>query len=172
MIYVALPVLANERFVEGAYVYGLEMAAYGGGAFLGAAMAGLIAGPSDKNLVPIMYWFNVFGAASLTLVILYEPYWWAMLLFSIAGLFDAFFWVHFTTWLQKRTPGKILGRVMSLLMFMSLGLVPIADALMGFAIEWNVDWTMIGSSVVMVVCCIWIALNPQARVVEQVAPKS
>ncbi|MDG1165591.1 MAG: MFS transporter [Porticoccaceae bacterium] len=172
MIYVALPVLANERFVEGAYVYGLEMAAYGGGAFLGAAMAGLIAGPGDKNLVPIMYWFNVFGAASLTLVILYEPYWWAMLLFSIAGLFDAFFWVHFTTWLQKRTPGKILGRVMSLLMFMSLGLVPIADALMGFAIEWNVDWTMIGSSVVMVVCCIWIALNPQARVVEQVAPKS
>jgi len=49
MIFVGLPVLANERFVEGAYVYRLEMASYDGGAFLGAVMAGKIAGPSDKK---------------------------------------------------------------------------------------------------------------------------
>ena len=45
--------------------------------------------------------------------------------------------MHFTTWLQKITPDKLLGRVMSVLMLMSLGLVPIADAIMGFAIDFR-----------------------------------
>ena len=165
MIYVGLPVLANQRFAEGAYVYGLEMAAYGGGAFIGAALSGIMAGPSDKNLIPVMYWVNMLSSSCLALVIFYEPYWWAMLIFGIAGLLDAFFWVHFTTWLQKRTPSRILGRVMSILMFMSLGLLPIGDAIMGFAIEWNISVTMVGCSVILMLCCAWIALNPLSRVI-------
>jgi len=166
MIYVGLPVLANQRFSEGAYVYGLEMAAYGGGAFIGAALGGWLAGPKDKNIIPMIFAVNIFSGSTLALVIFYEPYWWAMLLFFLAGLADNYFWVHFATWLQKKTPSSLLGRVMSLLMFMSLGLVPIADAVLGFAIDWNLYITMVGCSLILMIVSLFIALHPSSRKLE------
>jgi MFS family permease len=166
MIYVGLPVLANQRFSEGAYVYSLEMAAYGGGAFIGAALGGWLAGPKDKNIIPMIFAVNIFSGSTLALVIFYEPYWWAMLLFFLAGLADNYFWVHFATWLQKKTPSSLLGRVMSLLMFMSLGLVPIADAVLGFAIDWNLHITMVGCSLILMIVSLFIALHPSSRKLE------
>jgi MFS family permease len=166
MIYVGLPVLANQRFAEGAYVYGLEMAAYGGGAFIGAALSGIMAGPSDKNLIPVMYWVNMLSSSCLALVIFYEPYWWAMLLFFFAGIFDSYMFVNFNTWIQRTCPEQLLGRVMSILMFMSVGLVPVGNAVIGFALDWNLSATLVGCSVVIVLLCAKIALDPRARQVQ------
>jgi len=165
MVFVGIPVWAKQRFIEGAYVYGLVTAAFGIGALLGAVATAYVKKPSDKNLVPLMFWSYVFSGSTLALIIFYDAYWWAMLLFFVSGIFEAFFYVHFTTWLQKITPEYLLGRVMSVLMLMSLGLVPIADAIMGFAIEFSLDITMIASAVFLMVSCTLIALNPQSRVV-------
>ena len=166
MVFVGIPVWAKQRFIEGAYVYGLVTAAFGIGALLGAVATAYVKKPSDKNLVPLMFWSYVFSGSTLALIIFYDAYWWAMLLFFVSGIFEAFFYVHFTTWLQKITPEYLLGRVMSVLMLMSLGLVPIADAIMGFAIEFSLDITMIASAVFLMVSCTLIALNPQSRVVS------
>ena len=158
--------VGKQRFIEGAYVYGLVTAAFGIGALLGAVATAYVKKPSDKNLVPLMFWSYVFSGSTLALIIFYDAYWWAMLLFFVSGIFEAFFYVHFTTWLQKITPEYLLGRVMSVLMLMSLGLVPIADAIMGFAIEFSLDITMIASAVFLMVSCTLVALNPQSRVVS------
>ena len=166
MVFVGIPVWAKQRFIEGAYVYGLVTAAFGIGALLGAVATAYVKKPSDKNLVPLMFWSYVFSGSTLALIIFYDAYWWAMLLFFVSGIFEAFFYVHFTTWLQKITPEYLLGRVMSVLMLMSLGLVPIADAIMGFAIEFSLDITMIASAVFLMVSCTLVALNPQSRVVS------
>lgn len=166
MVFVGIPVWAKQRFIEGAYVYGLVTAAFGIGALLGAVATAYVKKPSDKNLVPLMFWSYVFSGSTLALIIFYDAYWWAMLLFFVSGIFEAFFYVHFTTWLQKITPEYLLGRVMSVLMLMSLGLLPIADAIMGFAIEFSLDITMIASAVFLMVSCTLIALNPQSRVVS------
>ena len=116
MIFVGLPVWAKARFFEGAYVYGLVTASFGLGAFIGAVGSGFLAGPKDENLVPTMFKLYVFSGSTLALIIFYDPYWWAMLLFFITGVFEAFLYVHFTTWLQRITPEALLGRVMSILM--------------------------------------------------------
>ena len=166
MVFVGIPVWAKQRFIEGAYVYGLVTAAFGIGALIGAVATAYVKKPSDKNLVPLMFWSYVFSGSTLALIIFYDAYWWAMLLFFVSGIFEAFFYVHFTTWLQKITPEYLLGRVMSVLMLMSLGLVPIADAIMGFAIEFSLDITMIASAVFLMVSCTLVALNPQSRVVS------
>ena len=166
MVFVGIPVWAKQRFIEGAYVYGLVTDAFGIGALLGAVATAYVKKPSDKNLVPLMFWSYVFSGSTLALIIFYDAYWWAMLLFFVSGIFEAFFYVHFTTWLQKITPEYLLGRVMSVLMLMSLGLVPIADAIMGFAIEFSLDITMIASAVFLMVSCTLVALNPQSRVVS------
>jgi len=165
MVFVGLPVWAKARFFEGAYVYGLVTAAFGLGAFIGAIGSGFLAGPKDENLVPTMFKIYVFTGSTLALIIFYDPYWWAMLLFFVSGVFEAFLYVHFATWLQRITPEALLGRVMSILMLMSMGLLPIADAIMGFAIDWSLEATMIGSSVFLMLFCGLISLHPLARVV-------
>lgn len=162
-IFVGLPALAKERFLEPAYVYGLIIAAYGSGALLGAVTGGAVRGPRDKNLVRMMFFIFTGSGAAIGLIVLYEPYWWAMLLFFCTGFADSFIWVHFTTWLQKLTPEKLLGRVMSILMFMSVGLIPIASIIMGLAFEWNLEVSLMAASAIIVVSCIFAALHPDSR---------
>ena len=167
LIYVGLPVLAKARFADGAYVYGLELAAYGAGALLGAMLSDLLPSPSDRNLIPAMFGAFIYSGATLGLIVWYEPYWWAMLLFFFAGVFDTYMYVHFNTWLQKICPEQLLGRVMSILMFMSVGLVPVGNAVIGFALDWNLLATLVGCSATIVVLCAMIAVDPRARQVEQ-----
>ena len=167
MIFVGIPVWAKQNFIEGAYVFGMVTAAYGMGAFIGAISAGYLKGPDDKNLIPYMFWAFVFSGSTLALTVFYNAYWWAMLLFFIAGGFDTFFYVHFTTWLQRITPENILGRVMSILMLMSMGLLPVADGIMGFAIEISLNMTMVASAIFLMVFCSLVALNPRARLTTQ-----
>jgi len=163
MVFVGIPVWAKMRFVEGAYVYGLVTAAFGAGALIGAISSAYVSSPGDKKLVPYMFWAYVFSGSTLGLIIIYDAYWWAMALFFISGVFEAFFYVHFTTWLQKLTPEHLLGRVMSVLMLMSMGLLPIADAIMGFAIDFSLEITMLASAALLMVFCTIVALNPQSR---------
>jgi len=172
VIYVGLPVLAKARFAEGAYVYGLELAAYGLGALLGATLSGLLRSPSYANLIPLMFGAFIYSGASLGLIVWYEPYWWAMLLFFFAGVFDSYMYVHFNTWIQRICPEQLLGRVMSILMFMSLGLVPVGNAVIGFALDWNLLATLVGVSAIIVLLCTLIAIDPRARQVEPIKAAS
>lgn len=162
-IFVGLPALADLRFEEGAYVYGLEIAAYGAGALIGASSAGLFKPPRDENIVRFMFMIFAFSGATIGLIVIYPPYWWAMLVFFIAGSGDSFIWVHFTTLLQKRTPEALIGRVMSILMFMSVGLLPIAAIIMGIAFEANLEGTLIVASLAIMAACLFGALHPNAR---------
>lgn len=162
-IFVGLPALAKARFLEPAYVYGLIITAYGTGALLGAVLGGSTKGPRDENLVRTMFFIFTGSGAAIGLIVLYEPYWWAMLLFLITGTADSFIWVHFTTWLQKMTPEKLLGRVMSIMMFMSVGLIPIASIIMGLAFEWNLELSLMIASSIIVISCILAALHPDSR---------
>lgn len=162
-IFVGLPALAKLRFVEPAYVYGLIIAAYGSGALVGAVTGGMTKPPRDENLIRTMFFIFTGSGAAIGLIVLYPPYWWAMLLFFITGAADSFIWVHFTTWIQKLTPEKLLGRVMSIMMFMSVGLIPIASIIMGLAFEWNLEASLAAASIIIVVSCIIAALHPDSR---------
>ena len=162
-IFVGLPALAKLRFVEPAFVYGLMITAYGSGALIGAVTGGMTKGPRDENLIRTMFFIFTGSGAAIGLIVLYPPYWWAMLLFFCSGAADSFIWVHFTTWLQKLTPEKLLGRVMSIMMFMSVGLIPIASIIMGIAFEWNLQASLVAASVIIVVSCIAAALHPDSR---------
>ena len=115
-----------------------------------------------------MFSVFIYSGSTLGLVVWYEPYWWAMLLFFFAGTFDSYMFVHFNTWIQRTCPEQLLGRVMSILMFMSVGLVPVGNALIGFALDWNLSATLVGCSVTIMVLCAWIAIDPRARQVEPI----
>ncbi len=157
-IFVGLPALMKQRFTEGAYIYGLIVACYGLGALLGGLTAGATRSIPREKLVRLLFIIFTWSGATVGLMVIFNSYEIAMLLFFTAGLGDAYIWVHFTTLLQTVTPEAKLGRVMSIFMFLSVGLVPIAGVIMGAVFEWNLELGLIGSSAVMVVVCLIFSL--------------
>ncbi len=166
-IFVALPVLAKARFAEGAAVYGLEIAAYGVGAVIGGLMGGLLPSPPRRWFVPVMFVIFAYSGAALGLIVLWEPYQWAMALFFVAGVGDNYIWVHFVALLQRVTPDHLMGRVMSIFMLLAIGLLPIANAVIGFLVEWDVETVLMVVSAIMVVSCLVCAAHPHARILPR-----
>lgn len=165
-ILVGMPVLARERFEEGALVYGLEMGAWGAGAFLGGLFAGHMKAFDDDKLVRLLFLVFAYSGATLGMMVLYDPYEWAMFVFFTAGIGDGMVWVLFLVWLQNITPEALLGRVMGLYMFLTIGLLPVANLLMGLAAEIDIELSLLAISALMVVICLICAFHPDGKRLE------
>lgn len=74
--------------------------------------------------------------------------------------------ILFTTWLQERSPEAMLGRVMSLLMFASIGLLPVSTALSGVLLDLNMAPVFGAAGVTMTVLVLLSILNPAVRSME------
>lgn len=162
-IFVALPVLAKDRFADGAAVYGLEIAAYGVGAIIGGFLGGVLPPPPRRYFAPVMFVIFALSGAALGLAVLWQPYEVAMALFFAVGIGDNYIWVHFVALLQKLTPERLMGRVMSIFMLLAIGLLPLANAAIGFLVEIDVELVLISVSAIMVIACGLCALHPDAR---------
>ena len=162
-IFVGLPALAKERFLDGARIYGLEIGAWGMGAFIGSLLGGMVRPIPPKWLPRAMFAAFIFSGATLGMVAYFEAYQVAMVLFFCAGLGDSFVWIQFISWLQRITPGHMMGRVMSMLMFMAIGLLPVANMAMGLLFELHVTRTMYGASLAIITICLIAVLHPDAR---------
>ena len=126
---VGLPVLARVRFGTGPVAFGAMLSAFGGGALLGALIAGSIRQPRRRGIVLSV----VLGTTGVVLATLsVAP---TVLLASAAtalvGLGSGFAAVIFNTWLQQRADVVILGRVFGLVLFAAVILEPISYALAG-----------------------------------------
>jgi MFS transporter len=160
---IGIPILAEQRFEDGAAAFGYIVAAFGGGALVSGLTAGFLPMPTDKAIGPFM-----FGLIALLGVV------WGSLAFVptlpiavaimfVGGLGDGLVIVYFTTWLQRATPDALLGRVMSIQSFVFIGLLPIADSVMGVLLEWNLVLVMASSGIAIVLIASLTALHPDAR---------
>jgi MFS family permease len=69
--------------------------------------------------------------------------------------------VHLLAWFQQRVDRAMLGRVMSVLMFASLGLMPLSLAAAGIAVQWSLRGMFAGAgALVLVVTCIAALQRP------------
>src|SRR5262249_58235610 len=67
------------------------------------------------------------------------------------------------TWLQKRIPQELMGRVMSLLFFCAIGLAPVSNALAGAILEIDLNGLFIGSGVLMAAGTLVLVVLAAAR---------
>ncbi|WP_322403236.1 MFS transporter [Massilia luteola] len=128
---VALPLLASSR-LHGASALGLLLGAHGAGALLGMAASGIAGRRRAGNLG--MTLLLVDGIVGLLLVPLglITASWQGMLINVLIGVLGGFVQVAVFTWIQQRVPRELLGRTMSLFMFVFMGLAPLAAALSGW----------------------------------------
>lgn len=160
---VGVPVLAKNNLAEGAAAFGILMSAYGAGALIGIVLAGVL-----PKLKPS--WFgtvllSVIGLLGVGLMLLVvstsTP---VVAIISLAmGATMGYVNISFTTWLQRRVPEKVMGRVMSLLMFASVGVAPVSSTLAGFMINTSLTWMFVGAGVLMNVVVLLSLMPPTIR---------
>lgn len=157
-VIVGIPVLANTRLPQGALAVGIIASAYAGGALLGAVLAGALPTPKRRlgHFLVITYVLSgilimPFGFLTAT--------WLAAALVVAIGVMGGYTNIMFTTWLQARTPQKVMGRVMSLLMIASIGLSPISNAVSGALIKLSLGWVFVGAGAMMALLSIAAGLR-------------
>jgi MFS family permease len=162
-IFVGVPVLADTRLPEGAAAFGILVSAFGGGSLLGMGLAGILPKPGPRRLGPVMLIVTGMLGVGLALLGLVYSTTLAAMIGLIMGISYGYVLILFVTWLQNRTPTAMLGRIMSLLMFASMGLVPISMAVGGALIEINLTATLVGMGILMALLAVIAALNPAVR---------
>jgi putative flippase GtrA len=168
-LYVGLPVLANTRYAGGPADLGLILSLFGAGSLIGVTLAAI--GPERDE----RFFFRTMGACALTLgaglvaLGLLPSAAPASLVAATMGLAQGYMVVRFVTLLQKRTPSALLGRVMSLLVFLVMGLAPLSSAFAGALIEISVSGLLIGAGVGLMSVVVLSFLLPSTRPFSETA---
>ncbi len=160
---VGIPVLASQRLSEGAVAFGLLMSAYAGGNLGGYLIAGSLRRPTGSMLRVILIVFEAaFGLVVLALGFISST-WLDFALLLLLGLGNGYVAIILFTWMQTHTPKEMLGRMMSLLIFSSTGLVPISQAVSGAVSKWSVTFLFAFAGSMVVLMTIWLAFQPALR---------
>jgi hypothetical protein len=165
-IIVGIPVLASTRFAEGAAAFGIIMSAYGGGSLTGTLLAGILPRPPGRVMGVILgaIWSGL-GLGVLALGLISTTPLAAVTAFAM-GAANGYVVILFITWLQRRTSEDMLGRMMSLLMLASVGLLPLSNVLTGALVGLNARALFVGAGGLMVILVFLSMLNPAVRAME------
>lgn len=168
-VIVGIPILANSKMPQGALALGIIASAHSAGALTGSGLAGLLSPPQRRLGLLIVALFTLSG-----LLIMPFGFLTSMLLAAaialIIGVSGGYFDVLLTTWIQLRTPQRMLGRVMSLLMVATVGLGPVSNVISGFLIKLSLEWVFVGSGGLIILLALITALRPEIRAMQMPAP--
>lgn len=130
-IQVALPVIADRNLPTGAAAYGIMLGAYGAGSLFGMILSGARPTWHLRSLGTTILLID--GVVSF--FILWFGYihsvWEGAALLGILGVLGGFIQVVVYSWMQRRIEPRMIGRAMSIFMFIFVGLAPVSAALTG-----------------------------------------
>ncbi|MCJ0763947.1 MFS transporter [Variovorax terrae] len=134
-IHIAIPVLANARPQLGAAAFGLMLGAHGAGTLAGMVVSGIAPRLRLGSLGTTILAFDaVIGLLFIPMGQITAVWQGAALMLAI-GLLGGFMQVSVFTWIQQRVPPALIGRAMSLFMFIFMGLAPLSAAVTGWLMK-------------------------------------
>ena len=151
---VGIPALAYTRLPEGAAAFGLMASAFGLGSLVGLGAAAGLPKPRPGLFAAVALGsISISGLllAAMSLVYATPP---ALIICLFIGVGLGFSNLLTLTWVQRRVPGTLMGRVMSLMMLGSLGLVPVSIFLAGIVVQVNLSGLLIFGGIGMMVLCL------------------
>ena len=157
-VIVGIPVLADTQLPQGALAVGIIFSAYAGGALFGGLLAGVLPVP-QKGLGRILVFTYVLSGILIMPFGFLTATWPAAALVVVIGVMGGYTNIMFTAWLQARTPQRVMGRVMSLLMVASIGLSPVSSAVSGGLIKLSLGWVFVGAGAMMALLSIAAAMR-------------
>jgi len=135
IIQVGLPVLADTR-LQGASALGLLLGAHGAGSLAGMALTGVAGHLRLRNLGTTLLLVDAVVGVLLLPLAYASATWQGIAINAAVGVLTGFMQVAVFTWIQQRVPRAMLGRTMSMFMFIFMGLAPLAAALAGLLLQW------------------------------------
>jgi predicted MFS family arabinose efflux permease len=146
---VGIPVMADTRLSAGAAAYGIILSAFGGGALIGIILAGVLPRPKPTRFGAVLLILTAYLGLGLVLLPLSSSIVIVALIALSIGITNGYVNITMVTWLQKRIPDALMGRIMSLMMFAGLGVGPISSMLAGALLDINLDGLFIGAGLLM-----------------------
>ena len=134
-VQIALPVLASSRPALGAAAFGGLLAAYGAG-----TLAGMVVSGARPHLRAVNLGLTILLVDALV-GLLFMPMghisalWQGTTLLGAIGVLGGYMQVTVFTWIQRRVAPELLGRAMSVFMFIYMGLAPLSSAATGWLLR-------------------------------------
>ncbi len=157
---VGVPVLAATELAGGALAYGGILSGLGAGALTGAFAGGALRRPPGRLFAAAMLGSTALLGIGLALLGAVPSTAAAIAAAFLIGLAEGYLTVEFITWLQLRSSEEELGRMMSILLFVSVGMAPISNLIAGALIGMQATWLMIGAGCLIVLVAIVAAFSP------------
>jgi len=159
---IGLTYMAKTRFGSPA-ILGTLMSAIAAGSLLGALLAGVW---KIRRRGALMLLVAAALAPCLGSIGLITRVWsLAGVLFLIGGL-ATLMNVHIGAWVMQRIDAAVRGRVASVLMLGSFGIMPISFALAGFLIAWNLKFTFLIAGLAMLITAAGASLQKPVREIQ------
>jgi MFS family permease len=154
---VGIAFLAKSEFGSPT-AFGLLMSSVAAGSLVGLLLAA--ARQQRKRGWLLLVVSAVIGVCTASIGLLNQLWSLAPALFVMSAS-AGFLNVHLLAWFQQRVDRAVRGRVMSVLMFASLGLMPISLAAAGVAVQWSLRGMFAGAgALVLVVTCVAALQRP------------
>jgi MFS family permease len=157
---VGLATMAKFRFDSPA-AYGILLSCFGGGALVGMFVAGAVKWlPLGGRLLTVLMF--AMAAAMLGLGMVYRLVPVAAMLAGM-GLCAGVVNVQVMSWLQLRVAPEMLGRVMSVLMFSAVGLLPLSLVVAGAVAQLHLAALFMAAGGIILIAAFAMLLTPAAR---------
>lgn len=167
---VALPVLASE--LHGASTLGIIMGAHGAGTLLGMGAAAKL----GQRLRFSSFGVTILAADAIAGLLLapmgmVHATWQVALLMTTLGLLTGFIQIKVFTWIQQRVPPHMMGRAMSIFMFIFMGLAPLSAAATGWMLtQISLSQLFLGGGIILVLFAATAYLFTPIRSIDTAAP--
>jgi MFS family permease len=160
---VGLAVISKQRYGSAA-AFGMLLSSLAVGSLLGSLLPALIKHRWRRGLI-VLSFSTVIGTEMIAIGLLrgFIP---LMVLLAILGFGSGLTAVYFQSWLQARIDRNFLGRVMSIFMFATFGLLPISYAVAGALAQAELSLMFVGSGALVLAATVVAAMNKQIRAID------
>ena len=166
---VGVPVIAQTRFTQGAFAYGIIIAAYGlgnvGGMLAGASLPRPAARVFTTVVVALLVGFGVV----ITAFGLVRSAWLGAAMIGVLGLGNGYIAVILMSTIQRLTPKEMLGRFMSLVMLAMLGVTPLSQAVAGVVVKAGPEALFFGAGAAMTLLGVFAGLRRKSWSLDRFA---
>ena len=155
-ITVGLAALAKSRFASAA-AYGTLLSALSLGGLLGTFLPGIVKHPSRRGASVLLASFSL-GIGMVMIGFLHHllP---IVIVLAVMGFVGGYAEVNLAAWFQRHVSRVLLGRVMSVMMFSAVGLVPISLVVAGALTQISIEAMFLASGATILLVATLAALN-------------